>query len=74
VLVGEACEKEQQKLQDNPKDLAEEIEVTDATGVDGMTAIVKYADRGGFYDGQASTATIYYLDDGWKIYSITLDE
>ena len=70
----EACEGEQQKLEDNPKDLAEDIEVTDVTGVDGMAATIEYEDAGGLYDGQPSTATVYYVDNGWKIYSISLVE
>jgi len=70
----EACEVEQQKLEDNPKDLAEDLEVTEVTGVDGMAATIEYADVGGLYDDQPSTATIYYVDGGWKIYSISLVE
>ena len=70
----EACEKEQQKLEDNPKDLAEDLDVTETTGVDGMAATIEYADVGGLYDGQPSLATIYNLEGGWKIYSISLAE
>ena len=66
----EACEKEQEALTKNPKDLPDDIEVKNATGVDGLGAVLEYEDVGGIFDSEPTRATLYYLDGSWKIYEL----
>lgn len=63
----EACTKEQKKVED---DLAEDIEVSKVTGVEGHAATIEYEDVGGQFDAVATEATLYYIDGGWKLFSI----
>lgn len=38
--------------------------------MDGLAALVTYADVDGAYDGVRTLATLYYIDGGWKLFSI----
>jgi hypothetical protein len=66
----EQCEKEQQRLEENPDELAKDIEVESAEGVDGTAATLTYEDVGGQYDGIPTEATLYFLDGGWRLFSV----
>ncbi|MDQ2676470.1 MAG: hypothetical protein M3Y34_06645 [Actinomycetota bacterium] len=66
----EACEKEQKRIEDDPKLLPEDIEVSSVTGVEGQAATLEYEDVGGEFDALPSEATLYYIDGGWKLFSI----
>ena len=63
----EACTKEQKAVEDN---LAKDIEVSKVTGVDGLAATIEYEDVGGEFDAQPTEATLYYIDGGWKLFSL----
>ena len=63
----EACTEEQEKIED---DLATDVKVSEASGVDDVVAVLQFEDVGGKYDKSPSTATLYYVDGGWRIYSI----
>lgn len=61
----EACTKKQETIE-VPKD----VKVSEITGVDDVLANLQFEDVGGKFDGLPSTATLYYVDGGWKIFSI----
>ena len=63
----EACTKEQKDVED---DLATDVKVSEATGVDDVVAVLQYEDVGGRFDGLPTTTTFYYVDGAWRIYSI----
>lgn len=63
----EACTKEQEDIED---DLATDVEVSDAYGVDDVVAVLEYEDVGGKFDKVPTTMTLYYVDGAWRIYSI----
>ena len=63
----EACTKEQKDIQD---DLATDVKVSEANGVDDVIAVLQYEDVGGRFDEVPTTATLYYVDGAWRIYSI----
>jgi hypothetical protein len=63
----EKCTAEQKKLEGK---LPTDIKVEETTGVDDTVAIVNYADVGGKFDGEPTSATLYYIDGGWRLYSI----
>ena len=63
----EACTKEQKDIED---DLATDIKVSEASGVDDVVAVLEYEDVGGRFDGLPTTTTLYYVDGAWRIYSI----
>jgi hypothetical protein len=67
----EACTKAQEKLQDNPDDLATDIKVSKATGVDNVIANVEFEDVGGKFDKLSSVSTLYYVDGAWRLFSIS---
>jgi hypothetical protein len=68
----EKCEKDQQKLEENPDTLPEDVKVSEVTGVDGISATILFEDVGGKFDGQPSQASVYNLDGDWKLNSVTL--
>lgn len=61
----EACTKDQKAIADQ---LATDIEVSDAEGVEGVSANVTYEDVGGKYDGEPITAIMLYVDGGWRLH------
>lgn len=63
----ERCERQQEAIEG---DLPTDIEVEETTGVDGVSATLDYEDVGGEFDGEPTTATLYFVDDGWRLYSI----
>ena len=63
----EACTKEQKDVED---DLATDVKVSEATGVDDVVAVLQYEDVGGRFDGLPTTTTLYYVDGAWRIYSV----
>ena len=63
----EACTKEQKDIED---DLATDVKVSEATGVDDVVAVSPYEDVGGRFDKLPTTTTLYYVDGAWRIYSI----
>lgn len=63
----EKCERQQVAIEG---DLPTDIEVEETTGVDDVSATVDYEDVGGEFDGEPTTATLYYVEDGWRLYSI----
>jgi hypothetical protein len=69
VLGGsvEKCEQIQKQIEGN---LATDIKVTNTEGVEDVVATIEFEDVGGKFDGEASRATLYYLDGGWRIYTI----
>jgi hypothetical protein len=48
---------------------AKSVDVTDIEGTDGVEAIVRYKDVGGSAAGVPASATLYYVDGEWKIFS-----
>lgn len=61
------CEAEQKAIADA---LPSDIKVSKTTGVDDIVANVAYENVGGRFDGEPVTATLYFVDGGWRIYSI----
>lgn len=66
----EACEAEQKRLRADPSLLPKDIDVEDVTGVEGVAATIDYADVKGEYADEPSTAILYNVDGGWKLFSI----
>ncbi len=63
----EACTKEQSEIED---DLATDVNVSEASGVDDVIAVLSYEDVGGRFDKVPTTTTLYYVDGAWRIYSV----
>jgi hypothetical protein len=63
----DACTKEQKDIED---DLAMDVKVSHASGVDDVVAVLEYEDVGGRFDKLPTTTTLYYVDGAWRIYSI----
>ncbi|MDX6587613.1 MAG: hypothetical protein QOI31_2086 [Solirubrobacterales bacterium] len=63
----EACTKEQKDIEE---DLATDVKVSHASGVDDVVAVLEYEDVGGRFDKVPTTSTLYYVDGAWRIYTI----
>ncbi len=66
----EKCAKEQEVIEEKGGIVAESIDVSKVTGVDGLAATVTLTEVGGKFDGDEEEATMYYLDGGWKVFSV----
>ena len=64
------CKRLQIKNAEDPERLFEDITVSGATGVDEVIATLEFKSIGGSFDSAPLRGILYYVDGGWKIYSI----
>jgi hypothetical protein len=68
-----ACRADQEDRGHDPDRVARDIEVSEVTGADGLTAVVHFVETGGCCPGQKTVARLHLLDGTWKVRSISYE-